>query len=325
MRARATLALGLWLTALAAGKKGSAEPDGKDRMRVEIDAQAEQAEPPAQSSEMAAEEAAALAGMEKELSDALTDIMAVLKAGSEDTKVAAVERLVHMAVATAEHGPDQARKFRSAVVAGGALPALVALLGSSHSMHSVAAAAAMHALALDDPATDADNFHQLEICQAGAVPALVKLLSATGGEEAEHAQFAATAALSALAENPTCQQMIAAEGAIKPLLKAATYGTDMHKLNALAALDVLELGNERARKTMKEYGAPQLLKGLNSMGASMLREQAGSLGARLSEPGASVDLDAAAHVKAARATRVKYDGVRQRAFRMMQTGAPRGP
>ena len=76
------------------------------------------------------------------------------------------------------------------------------------------AATAMHTLALDDPTTDADNFHQLEICQQGAVPPLVQLLD----QEDAQVQQAATGALFSLAENPSCQTMIAAEGAIATLM-----------------------------------------------------------------------------------------------------------
>ena len=78
------------------------------------------------------------------------------------------------------------------------------------------AATAMHTLALDDPTTDADNFHQLEICQQGAVLPLVQLLD----QEDAQVQQAATCALSSLAENPSCQTMIAAESAIATVVRS---------------------------------------------------------------------------------------------------------
>merc|ERR1712216_1067752 len=97
---------------------------------------------------------------------------------------------------------------------GGAIPVLVATLSSTEPRKQLLAAVAIQALAVDDPESDDDNFHQHEICQAGAVPPLVKLLEA----EETRCQGAATVALSTLAENPTCQTMIAAAGAIAPLL-----------------------------------------------------------------------------------------------------------
>ena len=164
---------------------------------------------------------------------------AVLLHGSDTSKDSAIEKLVEAAMASGEAGKEQARMFRSAVVAGGGVPALIACLSEDMPRRQYLAASAMHALALDDPTTDADNFHQLEICQAGAVQPLVKLLDS----EDLQLQQAATGALSALAENPTCQTMIAAEGAIAPLMAMASYGSDMQKLSAIGALDVLTVNN----------------------------------------------------------------------------------
>ena len=58
-------------------------------------------------------------------------------------------------------------------------------------------------------------------------------------------QAAATGALSQLAENPICQQMISAAGALGPLTKMASYGSDYHKLGALNALEVIALAPMR--------------------------------------------------------------------------------
>ena len=52
------------------------------------------------------------------------------------------------------------------------------------------------------------------------------------------------------------------------------------------------------------------------MGSTLLRDEAKTFGARLAE--AQPTLNAEQHVKAARQTRVRYDGVRQRAFQRMQ-------
>ena len=207
--------------------------------------------------------------------------------------------------------------FRSAVVVGGALPELVSMLGSEQTRRQALAAEVIHTLAIDDPTSDADNFHSLEICQSGAVAPPAAMLSSP----ADAAQAAATGALSCLAENPVCQQMIAGAGALAPLMKLTQYGSDMGKLSAMGALDVLTVNNPLVQQELLTAGAPKLLSGLESMGAQLLREQAGSFGARLRDEKAAAaapKLDEAAHVRAARDTRIKYDGLRQRAVRMMQ-------
>ena len=49
-------------------------------------------------------------------------LAAVLLHGSETSKDGAIERLIDAAVSSGEAGTEQARMFRSAVVAGGAVP-----------------------------------------------------------------------------------------------------------------------------------------------------------------------------------------------------------
>ena len=90
MKAPRIVALALLVLATggahAKKKKSSdadAEPDGSARMQVEIDADAEASVK--KNPELAAEEAAARAGMAREISDALTDVMAVLQHGSDSS------------------------------------------------------------------------------------------------------------------------------------------------------------------------------------------------------------------------------------------------
>jgi len=307
------VAFALLISSSDAAKK-KADADGSDRMRMELDASgAASEEPPPQTEEMRLREAAAKEGLDYEYRDALKDIMAVLLHGSDASKDSALERLINLAVSSGEAGREQARRLRSAVVAGGALPAVVETLGATEPRRQYLAAASLHALALDDPTTDADNFHQNEICQAGAVTPLVKLLES----DEPQVQSAATGALASLAENPTCQAMIAAQGAISPLLSMAHYGSDMQKLGALGALDVLSVNNARVKQQLTQEGAGNVLSGLATMGSNLLREEARDFGARLAEAEAA-PMSADAHVKAARQTRMRYDGVRQRAFQRMQ-------
>ena len=309
------------LVATAASKKKQQDPDGYERMSVELDGSSRPASPPPQSPEMKAKEAKAIAGLDQEYKDALQDIMAVLLHGADQSKDDALHSLVQLAVATSEDGTEQARIFRSAVVAGGALPAIIdALGGATDSKRTYIATAAIHALALDDPTTDDDNFHAAEICEHGAVGPLVKLLDAQDGRT----QAAATSALAALAENPTCQSMITAAGAVAPLVNMATYAPDMLKLGALGALDVLSVNSREVRQQLASEGAPKMLEGLATMGSGLLREEAGTFGARLKETLPDKPLSPEAHVKAARQTRMRYDGVRQRAFKRMQGWGEQG-
>ena len=92
--------------------------------------------------------------------------------------------------------------------------------------------------------------------------------------EEEQLQAAATGALSQLAENPVCQQMISAAGALEPLTKMASYGSDYHKLGALNALEVLALNNAAAREQLVAQGTDKMLDGLATMGSSLLRSEA---------------------------------------------------
>lgn len=129
---------------------------------------------------------------------------------------------------------------------------------------------------------------------------------------------AVTAALATLAENPTCQAMIAAEGAIEPLVSMAQFGADMQKLSAMSALDVLSVNNAGARTQMQQHGAAQVLSGIASMGSGLLRDEARAFGERLAqEAPTGAKMSADEHMKAARHTRTRYDGVRQRAFQRM--------
>jgi len=69
----------------------------------------------------------------------------------------------------------------------------------------------------------------------------------------EEVQGAATGALAQLAENPTCQQMIAGAGALAPLMKLTTYGNDMARLGSMAALDVLSVNNPLVHQVYMIY------------------------------------------------------------------------
>ena len=118
---------------VAAAKKKKSKGDGEegfDRMQVEMDATGGTGELPPQSSEMAAEEAKAIAGLADDIKASLTDIMAILMHGSGPSQEQAIEQLIHLAASTSEAGPTQARLFRSAVVAGGIAIAVCVVLAA---------------------------------------------------------------------------------------------------------------------------------------------------------------------------------------------------
>lgn len=253
--------------------------------------------------------------LSEQMADSLTDVMAVLLHGSKTSQLGALQRLVQQAVETGGAGAEQAALFRSALVAGGALTELISVLRSDDHERQYWSARALHALALDDPATDVDNHHSEEICAAGAVEPLVVLLSS----ESEMVQAGAMDALSALAENPTCQRIVAEAGAVAPLAKLVNYGHDSVKLGAMGALDILSVNNPRVHDELIGENVPRVLGGISTMGTTLLRDQAGSFKARLDDTKAkaTVPLSNLEHAKAARATRMRYVDLRKRAMKLM--------
>ena len=81
-----------------------ASADGStERLHAEMAADSQ----PQQSAEMAEHEMRARAGLAKEMSDALVDIMAVLLHGSDASKDGAIAKLIDIAIHTGEAGTDQ--------------------------------------------------------------------------------------------------------------------------------------------------------------------------------------------------------------------------
>lgn len=68
-----------------------------------------------------------------------------------------------------------------------------------------------------------------------------------------------------------------------------------------------------------------MLSGLSTMGSSLLRDEASGFAQRLDAAPAAEPLSAEAHMKAARQSRMRFDGVRQRAFRRMEGWGGEGP
>ena len=204
------------------------------------------------------EESAATAAEEHEkraqqaLTDSLTDAIAMLRHGSATAKEQAAAGVAQMAVETTLSQPFHPVTFRNACVRSGVVEELSGLLSTKESTPGAKlhALAALEAIATDDPSTDLDNGHALAVCNAGVVPPLVALLSAT--EEA--LQVHAASCASVLAENPLCQSKLLQQGVVRPLVLLGTYGNDLARMHSVAALDLLVLNNPQAQPARWEGG-----------------------------------------------------------------------
>lgn len=204
------------------------------------------------------QEMAAAAHRSRELSDALTDVMAFMRHGSPRSVASATMHVASMA-ATA----TLPATFRRECVRTGVVEQLVqmlkrAALGKQQGElkdfspptlvdEVEAALIALANIATDDPTTDADNDNARAVCAAGAVPPTARLL--LSGEEAT--QQAAAALVATLAEcatlggsnpglpkdawsaphvthrgrSPQCQKMCFGHGVLEPLLQVPTRPT----------------------------------------------------------------------------------------------------
>jgi hypothetical protein len=62
--------------------------------------------------------------------------------------------------------------------------------------------------------------------------------------------------------------------AIDPLILLGTYGNDVAKAYAVAALDLLRLNNAQAYKHIVDKGGMQMLEGLKQYGVGSCRDRA---------------------------------------------------
>ena len=71
-----------------------------------------------------------------------------------------------------------------------------------------------------------------------------------------------------------CQKDLVKARAIDPLILLGTYGNDVAKAYAVAALDLLRLNNAQAYKHILDKGGMQMLEGLKQYGVGLCRDQA---------------------------------------------------
>jgi hypothetical protein len=279
---------------------------------------------PQQQEQTEAEAAAAHeARAQQALTDSLTDALAMLKHGSARAKESAASSIAELAIETTVSQPYHPVTFRNACVRAGILEEFVKLLeGDSEASTLQAkfhALRALEAIATDDPSTELDNGHALATCRAGAVPAVVNLLSS----ENPHVQVAAAACSAVLAENPQCQTMLLKAGVIEPLISLGTYGSDAAKLKAIAAMDLLALNNPAAHQAMIQAGGQRLLEGLKRYGGNHMVEATQELLKGVTSPDTlTVAVDTASHARQAHQARMKHSKVLQSAFPMQRAQAP---
>ena len=71
-----------------------------------------------------------------------------------------------------------------------------------------------------------------------------------------------------------CQKDLVKARAIDPLILLGTYGNDVAKAYAVAALDLLRLNNAQAYKQIVDKGGMQMLEGLKQYGVGSCRDRA---------------------------------------------------
>ncbi len=246
---------------------------------------------------------------QKALTDSLTDALAMLKHGSAGAKESAAQQVALMAVETTISQPFHPITFRNACVRSGVVGELVRLLAGepipSTPQAKLHALAALASIATDDPSTELDNGHALEVCKVGAVAPIVRLLSS----EEQEFQVGAAACAATLAENPACQTKLLKQGAVGPLVNIARYGGDGAKLAALHALEMLQLNNPQAQEDIVAAGGVELIRGMQRHGNGLLREATQELLTGLSAETRQVAVDGQAHTRQAHATRLKHSKV----------------
>ena len=106
--------------------------------------------------------------------------------------------------------------------------------------------------------------HAQAVCATGVSSHIVRLLSSPD----EQLQVAAARCAAILAEDQKCQQALVRSRAVEALVFLGTYGNDMAKMHAVAALDLLRLNNAAASKQIKESGGLSMLDGLRQYGTT---------------------------------------------------------
>ena len=201
------------------------------------------------------------------LADSLTDANAMMEHGSDSAKESAAQGVAQMAVETTISQPYHPVTFRNACVKAGTVQRLIQLIDPAGGATPTAqkhALNALEAIATDDPTTDLDNGHARKICEMGACGHVVRLLSS----QEEWLQVSAARCVAILAEDMRCQKDLVKARAIDPLILLGTYGNDVAKAYAVAALDLLRLNNAQAYRHIVDKGGMQMLEGLKQYGAA---------------------------------------------------------
>jgi len=241
------------------------------------------------------------------LADSLTDANAMMEHGYS-AKESAAQGVAQMAVETTISQPYHPTTFRNACVKAGTVERLISLIDPASGATTNAqkhALSALEAIATDDPTTDLDNGHARKICEMGACQQIVRLLSS----QEEWLQVSAARCVAILAEDLRCQKDLVKARAIDPLILLGTYGNDVAKAYAVAALDLLRLNNAQAYKHIVDKGGMQMLEGLKQYGFGEMRGLVSETIDSLQRPPAATgvaSVDASGHVKQAHQQRMKH-------------------
>ena len=269
--------------------------------------------------------------LQQKLRDLLAEKLAILRGRNLPAVHAALDEISMLALESTIAGDGRSSwlsgvhpvAFRRACVAnaarsgggsGSVVEALCALLGAERRPSvdvetQALALQALEAIALDDPTTDVDNDHQLAIAATGVLPRVVELL----GSPTARLPTRAAALTAALAENAQCAKMLLGAGCIAPLLAIARHGGDAARRHALGALRVLSLDRDARERIVAAGGTDSLLRGLATRGPAELRAVAAEFAETLDGAARrqAVAIDARAHARQARATRIGQSKLRQ--------------
>jgi len=253
------------------------------------------------------------------LKNFIADACAMLEHGSDGAKERAAASVAQMAKETIVTQPFHPLTFRNAVVEAGMIPHLVKLLEATSTAAKAHALGALALIATDDPTTDSDNGNGLAVCVAGGAQGVAQLLAHAD----EHVQVGAADCAAILAEIPQCQSMLTQHGAEEKLVLLASFGNDLARARAIAALELLSLNNPAIRDSINAVGGQKVLDGIFKYGNEAMRSAAASLAQGLaSDDAVAIAVDAKAHARQAHETRMKHSRLLDQATGVRRAVAP---
>lgn len=190
----------------------------------------------------------------------IAGVTKLLRHGSRDNRIWAAQAIIHLA--------RDRDANRVAVVATGAIPALVEMISDGNDLEQDMGTSALWNLSYNE-----DNQAPIRTC--GAIPVLVALLS-IGSDRVKES---AAAVLRNMANNAENQVAIAREGGIIPLIALVCNGTDLQKEQAAGAIRGLALNDDNSVRIADAGGIPPLVALVNDGNDSQKKNAASALAA----------------------------------------------